>query len=207
MLTRMTPEPDAASEGAVHAIEDACVATAAWLKELPGWPHHPTNASGSVSAHFGPTILSEHDCVMQFARHLAEAGLPWEDIHLEFSPAQWMFEKPERSKLRPKRIDLAIVPRERLLEASLPTPVGGFQFDAVIEFALASNYWEFGAGSKGTIRAKIARDITKVEEYLLSGLAAHGFVIVIEETDHGFPPAWDESAVTGVRTRVLRRWR
>ena len=90
----------------MQAVEDACAATASWLTELPAWPRHPTNASGSVSAHYGPTILSEHDCVMQFARHLSEAGVPWEDIHPEFSPAQWMFERPDGSELRPKRIDL-----------------------------------------------------------------------------------------------------
>lgn len=193
----------------MQAVEDACAATASWLTGLPAWPRHPTNASGSVSAHFGPTILSEHDCVMQFARHLSEAGVPWEDIHLEFSPAQWMFERPDGSGLRPKRIDLAVVARERLLGASFPTPIGGFRLDAVIEFALASDYWEFGAGSKDAIHQKIARDITKVEEYLASGLAAHGYVVVVEEADHGFPAAWDEPVdpATGVRTRVLRRWR
>jgi hypothetical protein len=205
----MTPEADATSERTMRAIEDASAATSTWLARLPAWPHHPTNASGSVSAHFGPTILSEHDCVMQFARHLNGVGVPWEDIHLEFSPAQGMFERPEGSELRPKRIDLAVVSRERLLGATFPKPIGGFQLDAVIEFALASNYWEFGAGSKEAIRKKIALDITKVEEYLVSGLAAHGFVIVIEETDHGLPVAWDEPVdpATGVRTRVLRRWR
>jgi hypothetical protein len=145
---------------------------------------------------------------MQFARHLNEAGVPWEGIHLEFSPGQWLFKKTTVSELRPKRIDLAVVARERLLGASFPTPIGSFQVDAVIEFALASNYWEFGTGSKQTITEKIARDITKVQEYLTSGLATHGFVIVIEETDHGFPAAWDEpmDQETGVRTRVLRRW-
>jgi len=146
---------------------------------------------------------------MQFARHLNEAGVPWEDIHLEFSPGQWMFEKTDGSEMRPKRIDLAIVSRDRLLSASFPTHLGGFRFDAVIEFALASNYWEFGTGSKQVITDKIAGDIKKVQEYLVSGLATHGYVVVIEETDHGFPAAWDEPLdhETGVRTRVLRRWR
>ncbi|MHB1865447.1 MAG: hypothetical protein ACYCPS_04810 [Candidatus Saccharimonadales bacterium] len=202
-------ESDAATERAMQAVEEACVATASWLTHLPAWPDHPTNASGSVSAHFGPTILSEHDCVMQFARHLNEAGMPWEDIHLEFSPAQWMFDKVDGSDVRPKRIDLAVVSRERLLGASFPTPIGGFRFDAVIEFALASNYWQFGVGSKETITEKIVSDIIKAKEYLASGLAAYGYVVVFEETDHGFPAGWDEPALAanGVRTRVLRRWR
>ena len=111
----MTPESDATSDQTLNAIEAACVATASWLTQLPEWPRHPRNASGSVSSHYGPTLLSEHDCVMQFARHLNEAGVVWEDIHLEFSPGQWMFERATESELRPKRIDLAIVSRERLL--------------------------------------------------------------------------------------------
>lgn len=198
-----------ASDRSKQAIEAACVATAAWLTQLPEWPQHPRNASGSVSSHYGPTILSEHDCVMQFARHLNEAGVPWENLHLEFSPAQWMFEKTQGSELRPKRIDLAVVSRERLLSASFPTEIGSFRFDAVIEFAFASNYWEFGAGSKQVITDKIAGDITKVQEYLVSGLATDGYVVVVEETDHGFPATWDETIdeATGVRTRVLRAWR
>ena len=146
---------------------------------------------------------------MQFARHLNEVGVPWEDIHLEFSPGQWMFEKPDGPELRPKRIDLGVVSRERLMSASFPTAIGSFRFDAVIEFALASNYWEFGTGSRQVITDKISVDITKVQEYLVSGLATHGYVVVVEETDHGFPAAWDEliDQETGVRTRVLRRWR
>jgi hypothetical protein len=120
---QMTPESEAASNRTMQAIEDACAATTSWLAELPPWPHHPTNASSSVSSHYGPTILSEHDCVMQFARHLNEAGVPWEDIHLEFSPAQWLFKKDKGSVLRPKRIDLAVVGRERLMSASFPTEI------------------------------------------------------------------------------------
>ena len=191
------------------AIEDACAAMASWLQELPAWPKHPTNASGSVSSHYGPTILSEHDCVVQFARHLHEAGVAWEDIHLEFSPAQWMFEQPEDSARRPKRIDLAIVSRQRLMGASFPTRQGGFRFDAVLEFALASNYWEYGVGSKKVITKKIFGDITKVQSYLVTGLATYGYVVVVEETDHAFPAGWVEPAgeETGVRTRVLRNWR
>jgi len=158
-------------------------------------------------SHFGPTILSEHDCVMQFARHLHASGVSWEDMHLEFSPAQWMFNLTEPAK-RPKRIDLAVASRERLMEATFPTDLGSFRLDAVIEFALASNYWQFGTGSKETAHRKIALDIEKVAQYLQSGLATHGYVMVFEEADHEFPGDWDQQAysATGVRTRVLRRW-
>lgn len=178
-----------------------------WLREVPAWNQHPTNASRSVSSHFGPTILSEQDCVMQFARHLHASGVSWEDMHLEFSPAQWMFNLTEPAK-RPKRIDLAVVSRGRLTEATLPTDLGSFRLDAVIEFALASDYWQFGTGSKKTIQRKIALDTEKVAEYLRSGLATSGYVVVVEEADHEFPSGWGEQAdaVTGVRTRVLRGW-
>lgn len=202
----MTPDSRAISEQVERAIEDACEATTAWLAQLPPWPHHPTNASGSVSSHLGPTILSEHDCVMQFARHLHAAGVSWEDIHLEFSPAQWMFHPSAELVQRPKRIDLAIISRDRLIEATLPTDLGTFPLDAVIEFAHASNYWEFGDGSKETIRRKIELDIAKVEEYLRSGLATYGYVVVIEETHHHFPKAWGEQVdpATRAQVRILR---
>jgi hypothetical protein len=194
-------------ESVERAIEAACERTTAWLRGLPSWRNHPSNASGSVSSHFGPTILSEHDCVMQFARHLHASGLPWEDMHLEFSPGQWMFNLLEPTQ-RPKRIDLAVALRERLTKATFPTDLGSFQLDAVIEFALASDYWKFGAGSKRTITSKITRDIDKVAQYLRSGLATLGYVVVIEEVDHDFPDNWsdDVDATSGVRTRVLRRW-
>src|SRR4051812_41767961 len=116
----------------------------AWLRGLPEWPSHPTNASGSVSAHFGPTILSEHDCVLHYARFLADVDVPWEDMHLELSTGQWMYDRT--GSATPKRIDLAIIPRERLAAARLPVPAGEFPIEAVFEFALASNYWQFGVG-------------------------------------------------------------
>lgn len=190
------------------AVEQACAHTAAWLRELSGWPNHPTNLSGSVSSHFGPTILSEHDCVLHLVRHLHAAGIPWENMHLEFSPARWMFNVPTTGASRPKRIDLAIVDRDRLKSARLPTDLGTFRFDAVIEFALASDYWKYGAGSKNTAQRKIKNDIAKVAEYIRTGIAEYGYVIVIEEIDHAFPKSWNDDIdpATGVRTRVLRRW-
>src|SRR4051812_10141732 len=142
-----------------------------WLRQLPEWPHHPTNASGSVSSHFGPTILSEHDCVLHFARHLNRAGVPWEDQHLELSPGQWMFKVAGSGWKPPKRIDIAIIGHERLLQAPLPVAPSEFPLDAVIEFALASNYWKFGSGSPGIARAKVDQDGDKVAQYLRSGLA------------------------------------
>jgi len=54
----------------IEAAEHACSAMTAWLQQQPEWPAHPTNPSGSVSSHFGPAGLSEHNCVLHFARFL-----------------------------------------------------------------------------------------------------------------------------------------
>lgn len=189
-----------------EAIQDACEGMDSWLRELPEWPQHPTNASGSVSSHFGPTILSEHDCVMHFARFLHDAGVAWEDIHMEFSAGQWMFVPRDGAGL-PKRIDLVVIDHERLANARLPAGVGGFKLEAVFEFALASNYWKHGAGSAAKARRKVAGDVDKVGEYLLLGLAECGYVIVVEECDHAFPAEYDHGSVepSGVCVRVLKR--
>src|SRR5918911_3570445 len=96
---------------------------ARWLTELPEWSKHPTNPSGSVSSHFGPTILSEHDCVLHFARFLNAAGVSWHDIHLELSPGQWMY-TPNADAKPPKRIDLAVMGQRKLMDAGLPVPSG-----------------------------------------------------------------------------------
>ena len=72
-----------------------------------------------------------------------------------------------------------------------------------------SNYWEYGIGSRRTMHRKVEADLAKVAQYLRTGLALYGNVVVFEETDHDFPAAWEADAdpVTGVRTRVFRRWR
>lgn len=195
------PAPDALP----RQIADATRRMTEWLCALPEWPRHPVNASGSVSAHYGPTILSEHDCVMQYARFLSQAGVAWEDMHLELSPGQWMFETAGAS---PKRIDLAVVAPERLAGAGLPVPAGSLPLDAVFEFALASNHWKFGGGSPRAMRAKVDQDVDKVAEYLRAGLAARGYVVVVEECDHSFPAAYAADAgVSGVDVLLLQQWR
>jgi hypothetical protein len=179
---------------------------AEWLRALPGWPSHPINATGTVSAHFGPTILSEHDCVLHFARFLAQAGVPWEDIHLELSPGQWMYDKSGGTA--PKRIDLAIIPRDKLGGAALPSRAGGFPLEAVFEFALASNYWQFGTGSARATLSKVDQDVAKVAEYLRTGLATRGYVVIVEECDHGFAADYVEAqTAAAVEVLLLQRWR
>lgn len=188
------------------AIRAAAAEMADWLCSVPAWEVHPVNASGSVSAHFGPTILSEHDCVLHYARFLAGQGVPWDHMHQELSPGQWMY-RTEAKRGRPKRIDLALVAPERLQTAGLPVDPGDFALDAVVEFALASNYWQHGAGYPSTVLAKVQEDVTKSGEYLRSGLAERAYVIVVEECDHGFPSSLVDDAAErhGVEVWILRR--
>lgn len=191
-------------------LEDVVTSAAArmhdWLRALPEWRRHPTNESGSVSAHYGPTVLSEHDCVLHFARFLVDAGVAWEDLHLELSPGQWMFRS--RAGVAPKRIDLAIIPRDRLALADFPARLGDYPLDAVFEFALASNYWQFGSGSPRPTVKKVADDIAKTGEYVRTGLARRGYVVVVEECDHGFDRRLVEDArqTSGVEVLLLKRW-
>jgi len=202
----MTVSP-ASSSGSLSstssAIDAACDAMTFWLRGLPEWPKHPTNPSGSVSSNYGATILSEADCVLHFARFLNQVGVPWEDQHLEFSPGAWMLSGAPN----PPRVDLAIMPRERLLRANLPVATREFAIDAALEFALASNYWKFGSGGPKKIRDKVLADIDKVAAYLDRGLAKSGYVVVIEECDHRFPPGLEERTRTesGVELRILRQ--
>lgn len=201
----MSP-PAAASSPIDAAVANAAAAMAEWLRSTPAWQSHPVNASGSVAAHRGPTILSEHDCVLHFARFLAAAGVPWEDLHMELSPGQWMY-AAEPGSPKPKRIDLAIIPRAQLAAAKLPADDGAFPLAAVFEFALASNYWQYGAGSPSTIRGKIDGDIVKTAEYIRSGLAGRGYVVVVEECDHGFADDYaDHARSDAVDVLLLRAW-
>jgi hypothetical protein len=197
---------DPRTDKLAEQIADAAARMARWLRALPEWPSHPVNATGTVSAHFGPTLLSEHDCVLQFARFLADAGVPWEDMHLELSPGQWMYQA--RSAARPKRIDLAIMPRDDLAAATLPAATGALPLDAVFEFALASNFWQHGAGSPRPMLVKVDADVAKVAEYLRSGLATRGYVVAVEEADHGFPATYAEQArvASGVEVVLLQQW-
>jgi hypothetical protein len=206
-MTHHTPgEGEPSRTDLAAAIDAAATRMSAWLRELPAWSRHPVNASGSVSAHLGPTILSEHDCVLHFARLLHDAGVPWEDMHLELSPGQWMY-KPT-AKVRPKRIDLAVVERARLAGSPLPVAVGEFRLEAVFEFALASNYWQFGTGSPHALVSKVDGDVAKVGEYLRSGIADRGYVVVVEECDHRLRPSLleDARAQHGVELLLLRCW-
>jgi hypothetical protein len=73
----------ATSFWAERAIEEACERAAEWFQDLPPFPSRVN--LGSVVGFKFPTLLSEQDCAMHFARFLNEAGVPWEAIHHQVS--------------------------------------------------------------------------------------------------------------------------
>lgn len=193
-------------------IATALKSTERWLRKQPTWPDgHLRNASGTVVSHRGPSILSERDCVMQFARQLNDAGVPWKDLHMEVSPGQWLVNQ-KKAGLRPPSIDLVIANRESLGSRTEPFSPGkrkDFLFDAVFEFRLASNFWERtlrnGKPAKppAKVRSGIGEDVKKVRKYLDTMLAQRGYVVVVEECDHGFDRG-DGKAVDGMSVRYLK---
>lgn len=84
---------------------------------------------------------------------------------------------------------------------------GGFAFDAVFEFALASNYWHFGTGSPRPLLAQVDADVAKCSAYLQRGLA-HRSYVVVKECDHAFPARCVDEARSRHRVEVvvLRQW-
>lgn len=177
-------------------IATALKSTERWMRKQPAWPEgNLRSASGSAVSHRGPAILSEADCVLQFARHLNDAGVSWKDIHIAVSPAQWLV-NPAKLGAKPPVIDLAIADRDRLAERTepfSPDKKQDFLFEAVIEFKLANNSWDrqLKSGKQAKPPARVVNsvqsDVAKVKTYLDSMLARRGYVIVVEEADH----AWD----------------
>jgi hypothetical protein len=207
----------AAILSAVHTVESAtdiaCDLAQAWLRALPAWETHPMTANGSVSGHRGPTLVSEADCVLHFARFLNQAGIPWEDMHLELSRVQSMFAvtHPTFVNAYKWRVDLAVVPRDALAAAAPPFADDSFRFDAFYEFKLASAFWLHGKpfGHPAKLRENVDRDVDKVGRYVELGLCHRAYVIVFEECDHGFGEVGagaDSPALPGVGVHVIRGW-
>lgn len=115
--------------------------TEQWLRSLPPWNEHIVVGVGSVASNHGPTLLSEADCVLQFARHLSSSGVPWEDMHFELSRSKVLYVTPHpAADVKPSwRVDLAIADRDALLAAQPPFADDRFRFDAFFEFKLAGN--------------------------------------------------------------------
>jgi hypothetical protein len=176
-------------------IEKALADTERWLRRQPTWKAgHLQNATGSVVSHRGPSVLSEADCVLQFARFLNKHGVAWRDIHIEVTPAQWLVD-PKGVGIRPRKIDLAIVDRDRLIKRGgpfSPAKDKDFLFDAIFEFKLANDSWvrtlRSGKPAKPPKRvgAGIDSDVKKMKTYLRDLWAKRGYVVVVEEADHGW---------------------
>jgi hypothetical protein len=183
-------------------IEKALAETERWLRKQPTWKNdHLANKSGSVGSNRGPAVLSEADAVLQFARFLNKQGVAWRDIHIEVSPAQWLVQ-PTSQRVRPRKIDLAIVDRDRLATRTAPfSPAKDkdFLFDAIFEFKLASNYWNRPRknGRAGKPPASVAKsidtEISNMRKYLRDLWATRGYVVVIEEADYGWKHPSDKS--------------
>lgn len=191
-----------------QAVEDACRRAESWYRALPRFPKRVN--LGSVVGFRQPAILSEHDCVINFARFLNEVGVPWDALHHEVSRSRWLFEAPHPAAAVKWRIDLALLSSDDLLHADLPATDASFRFDAAFEFAYISDSWSLpGAAAYGEpakSRAKVEHDVEKVAGYLAAGVCDYGYVIVFEEAESGFDPAFaaDAEASTGCRVRFIR---
>ncbi len=152
-----------------------------WLARQPGWKAGElTGGRGRAVSNRGPAILSESDCVLQFARFLNKQGVPWKDIHISVAPGQWLVEKSVAGS-RPARIDLAIVDRDRLAKRAAPlrrSKQDDFLFDAIFEFTLA------GKHRSRAIRHSIDKDTSRVRRYLDDLWTRRGYVVIVEEADH-----------------------
>lgn len=194
-----------------HAIEETCRVAEAWYRSMPQFPDRVN--LGSVVGFRHPTILSEQDCVLNFARLLNQAGVPWDAIHSEVSVSRWLFDDPHPGASAGGsrwRVDLALIGSEYFLAAELPARVPGFQFDAFLEFSYIPDSWAMlGAtpwGEPAKSRVKVEADIRKIARYMKSGVCRLGYAIVFEEAESGFPPGFaaEVEAETGCRLRFIR---
>lgn len=186
-------------------IADATRRMTEWLCALPEWPTHPVNASRSVSAHYGPTILSEHDCVMHYARFLSQAGVAWEDMHLELSPGQWMYETTGASP------SASTSPSWH--PGGWPAPGCPCPPERCRSTPSSSSPWPATTGSSAAAplapcEPRSTRTWTRSGQAGAQVLGARGYVVVVEECDHSFPAAYAADAgVAGVDVLLLQQWR
>lgn len=197
-------------------VAAALKSTERWLRKQPTWAEGNIASKGRrVVSHRGPAILSESDCVLQFARQLNDAGVSWKDIHMQVSPAKWLVDSDRHKPwvgTRPPTIDLVIADRAklaRLTEPFAPNKKSDYLFDAIFEFKLASNYWQRTlrngkqANPPATVAKSVSADI-KLTRRLVDGLLApRGYVVVVEECDHGWDRG-DSKAVDGLSVHYLK---
>ena len=206
-----------APDWAEPAIEGACRRAEAWSQSLPAFSTRAVVGGGQVVGRRSPTILSERDSVINFARFLNEEGVPWDAIHHEVSMSRWIFEDPHPAATamtpaqRRRRIDLILVKTDDFLAAELPITAPGFQFNAILEFGHLSDYWQvpgariFG-GDPARGREKVDADVAKVGLHLSTSACRLGYVIVFEECDWGFEESYaaEAAAKHGCRVRFIR---
>ena len=177
-------------------IDKALVDFERWLKRQPDWKNGNLSATkGTARSGRGPSVLSESDCAMQFARMLNKQGVAWRDIHINVTPSRWLVDA-EVAGPRPKRIDLAVVDRDRLAKRKdpfNPRKQKDFLFDAIFDFTLAGNGWQRtlagGKPARPPRRAAIAvdRSAARMEKYLRDLWTRRGYIVVVEEADHKLP--------------------
>jgi hypothetical protein len=200
-----------AATWAETAIEEACIRAGAWYQALPPFPNRVN--LGSVVGFKYPSLLSEQDCVIHFARFLNEAGVPWEAIHHQLSVSRWLFEPPHPAATAGGsrwRADLALLDSDDFLGATLPATDPSFAFDACFEFAYLQDYWTLPGvhpyGQPKKWLEKVQADVEKIGRYLAAGACRLGYVIVFEECDSGFSPTFASDALAdhGCRVRFVR---
>jgi len=185
------------------AIETAVRQAEAWFRALPEFKRRVN--LGSVVGRRRPAILSEHDCVMNFARFLNEAGVAWDAIHHQVSCSRWLFDGSHpaaRAGLVGKKrwcADLGLVKTEDFLKAELPAKLaGGFQFDAFLEFAYLSDFFTLPSvhpyGHPAKYRQKVSDDVAKIASYLATSVCRSGYVVVFAECDCEFPSGFQADA-------------
>lgn len=213
-MAALVPEVGSWAE---NAIEAACAHAEAWYRGLPVFESRAIAGSGAVVGQRSPAILSERDCVINFARFLHEEGVALDAIHHEVSVSRWMFDQPHPAATamtlaqRRRRIDLVLVNTDEFLDAQLPAVEPGFQFEAFLEFGYLSDYWKvpgarvFG-GDPVKGRNKVEADVEKIGVHLASGACRVGYVIVFEECDWEFAETFAADAETthGCRVRFIR---
>jgi len=199
-------------------IEAACRRAREWFRSLPAFPTRAVVGGGQVVGRRSPGILSERDCVINFARFLNEEGVPWDAIHHEVPMSRWIFEEPHPAARamtptqRRRRLDLVLVKTEDFLATELPVTAPGFQFEAILEFGFFSDYWQVpGArifsGDPAGSRGKVSADVEKVGLHLSTGACRLGYVVVFEECDWGFEETLAADAEAnhhGCRVRFIR---
>lgn len=170
-----------------------------WLKRQPEWKSgRLSSASGRRHAFGTPSFLGESDVALQLARFLNKHGVSWRDIHINVTPAQWLVDPTGGIGSRPRRIELAVVDRDRLAKRKRPFAPArdkDFLFDAIFSFKVAGGGWQrqLKNGKPARPPRGVAKSVEKqtkdMATYLRDLWAKSGYVVVIEEADHNLPPA------------------